>query len=257
MDYDNIGRNDLCPCGSGRKFKKCHMGRENEILGEKLTADHGQTAHLITKLPGANNPVAAAMAAKVALKAASGKDMEVRLIDLKAYLNLALPGQDADNAEKEGALMVNPHKTRALEPNAIYMAVSPGADASLLLHELAHVVDWVEGSRLQAGVAAGLAREAGVPVQFLEHPQEYGEILRRLSEEWGQELDADDEIIDFLARRQMLLPAKLISAAQPAPILKAVEKAVAFLQDSRDEIGARIKGRQGYVPQPEEEPAGE
>ena len=22
----NIGRNDLCPCGSGRKFKKCHLG---------------------------------------------------------------------------------------------------------------------------------------------------------------------------------------------------------------------------------------
>ena len=21
------GRNDLCPCGSGRKFKKCHGGR--------------------------------------------------------------------------------------------------------------------------------------------------------------------------------------------------------------------------------------
>lgn len=22
----NIGRNDPCPCGSGRKFKKCHLG---------------------------------------------------------------------------------------------------------------------------------------------------------------------------------------------------------------------------------------
>jgi preprotein translocase subunit SecA len=25
------GRNDLCPCGSGKKFKHCHMGREDEI----------------------------------------------------------------------------------------------------------------------------------------------------------------------------------------------------------------------------------
>ncbi|MFH1615803.1 MAG: SEC-C metal-binding domain-containing protein [Planctomycetota bacterium] len=24
----NIGRNDPCPCGSGRKFKKCHLGLE-------------------------------------------------------------------------------------------------------------------------------------------------------------------------------------------------------------------------------------
>ena len=22
------GRNDLCPCGSGRKFKKCHEGKD-------------------------------------------------------------------------------------------------------------------------------------------------------------------------------------------------------------------------------------
>jgi preprotein translocase subunit SecA len=23
-DFENVGRNDLCPCGSGKKFKKCH-----------------------------------------------------------------------------------------------------------------------------------------------------------------------------------------------------------------------------------------
>lgn len=28
-----LGRNDPCPCGSGKKFKNCHMGRENELLG--------------------------------------------------------------------------------------------------------------------------------------------------------------------------------------------------------------------------------
>jgi preprotein translocase subunit SecA len=28
-----IGRNDPCPCGSGKKFKKCHEGRENELIG--------------------------------------------------------------------------------------------------------------------------------------------------------------------------------------------------------------------------------
>jgi preprotein translocase subunit SecA len=24
-----IGRNDPCPCGSGKKYKKCHLGRED------------------------------------------------------------------------------------------------------------------------------------------------------------------------------------------------------------------------------------
>ncbi|HTR93014.1 MAG TPA: SEC-C metal-binding domain-containing protein [Trebonia sp.] len=23
-----MGRNDLCPCGSGRKYKRCHGGRQ-------------------------------------------------------------------------------------------------------------------------------------------------------------------------------------------------------------------------------------
>lgn len=25
--FENIGRNDLCPCGSGNKYKKCCMGK--------------------------------------------------------------------------------------------------------------------------------------------------------------------------------------------------------------------------------------
>jgi len=24
VDWTNVGRNDPCPCGSGKKFKKCH-----------------------------------------------------------------------------------------------------------------------------------------------------------------------------------------------------------------------------------------
>ena len=26
------GRNDRCPCGSGKKFRDCHLGREGELL---------------------------------------------------------------------------------------------------------------------------------------------------------------------------------------------------------------------------------
>ncbi len=29
--YDKVGRNDPCPCGSGKKFKKCHEGRLEEL----------------------------------------------------------------------------------------------------------------------------------------------------------------------------------------------------------------------------------
>ena len=26
-----VGRNDPCPCGSGKKYKKCHMGKDFEL----------------------------------------------------------------------------------------------------------------------------------------------------------------------------------------------------------------------------------
>lgn len=33
------GRNDLCPCGSGRKFKKCHgAGQQNARVSKLLIA---------------------------------------------------------------------------------------------------------------------------------------------------------------------------------------------------------------------------
>jgi len=32
-----IGRNDLCPCGSGKKFKKCHFGKIFTYQAEKFT----------------------------------------------------------------------------------------------------------------------------------------------------------------------------------------------------------------------------
>jgi len=28
VSYPKVGRNDPCPCGSGRKFKKCCLGKE-------------------------------------------------------------------------------------------------------------------------------------------------------------------------------------------------------------------------------------
>jgi preprotein translocase subunit SecA len=36
--YDNVGRNDLCPCGSGKKFKHCHY---REIQGQRQTVAPG------------------------------------------------------------------------------------------------------------------------------------------------------------------------------------------------------------------------
>ena len=31
-EYKNIGRNALCPCGSEKKYKKCHLGTNDELM---------------------------------------------------------------------------------------------------------------------------------------------------------------------------------------------------------------------------------
>lgn len=31
-EYKNVGRNSLCPCGSGKKYKKCHLGTADELM---------------------------------------------------------------------------------------------------------------------------------------------------------------------------------------------------------------------------------
>lgn len=31
-EYIKIGRNDPCPCGSGKKYKKCHLGTDSELM---------------------------------------------------------------------------------------------------------------------------------------------------------------------------------------------------------------------------------
>ena len=31
-EYKKIGRNAPCPCGSGKKYKKCHLGTEDELM---------------------------------------------------------------------------------------------------------------------------------------------------------------------------------------------------------------------------------
>lgn len=31
-EYKGIGRNELCPCGSGKKYKRCHLGTKDELM---------------------------------------------------------------------------------------------------------------------------------------------------------------------------------------------------------------------------------
>ncbi len=65
------GRNDPCPCGSGQKFKNCHLGRENEIMAliqAQAISKPAQPAHAAPAAqpaPRRESPSVAAEAAKI------------------------------------------------------------------------------------------------------------------------------------------------------------------------------------------------
>lgn len=42
-EYRKTGRNDLCPCGSGKKYKKCHMGKPSELMDHHIVHMAGAT----------------------------------------------------------------------------------------------------------------------------------------------------------------------------------------------------------------------
>jgi hypothetical protein len=246
MDFSQIGRNDPCPCGSGKKFKKCHLGREAEIKAERLNLDPFDAAKLIVALPECQHAKAAEMVAALEVTSKAGKRLSVKLKDLAGYLQLGLYGQEADPGAL-GGVLINPQRTRLLDPEGIYLALSPQADESTVIHQLAHIVDLVQGSGLEPAKSAEAARASGLPGELVEHPQEFGDTLLDLSSRLGVELDAEDEIVAILARRQLLLPSSLIAGAQRESLVAAAEKALRYLRDNQDEVNARIKGRRGYM----------
>ncbi len=35
-EFEKIGANSICPCGSGKKYKMCHLGKKEELMDHKI-----------------------------------------------------------------------------------------------------------------------------------------------------------------------------------------------------------------------------
>lgn len=46
LDTSNVGRNDPCPCGSGKKYKNCHLGKEDRAFSALERVESGMNAAL-------------------------------------------------------------------------------------------------------------------------------------------------------------------------------------------------------------------
>lgn len=244
------GRNEPCPCGSGKKYKKCHMGREDELILSGLDETSlGEMGTRITSLPSVHYGRSKEMVDALDIKALTGQSIGIKFVDLKKYTELNLIGGTHPKASKgkSGGVIINLYKTLEADPNNLYIAISKEIEDSTLVHELAHALDYLEGSKMMPGTLEPLSLELGLPIDHLEHPEEFGRWLDYLEKMFDVQLDADDAIISYLYRKEMLIKGKEIQEKNGLILSSKSDHMLRFLSDNSEEIHALIRDLPGYI----------
>lgn len=245
-----IGRNDPCPCGSGKKFKHCHLDKEDQLALESAGSEFSpEDSARITGLAQVSYGRSREILEGLDIKKLTGSSAGVKFVDLAAYKGLDLA--DARPLEKNetgaGGVLINIFKTKISDPEHLYLAISPEISDSALIHQLAHVLDYLGGSKLMPGLAKPLSFDVGVPGEHLEHPHEYGYWLDYLQSQFNVQLDADDAIVSFLFENDMLIKGRDIEQQDQVLLSSKSERMMRFMSEKSAEIDALICERPGYI----------
>ncbi|MFP4088562.1 MAG: YecA family protein [Desulfobacteraceae bacterium] len=244
-----IGRNDPCPCGSGKKFKNCHLGKEEELTLEGMGEFSADMSRRITSLPQVWYGRSKEMVRALDFKKLTGMTAGIRFIDMDRYAELDLLGRSRLSQEEKttGGLLVNVLKTKVSDPDNIYIAVSQDISNSALVHQLAHVLDYLGGSKLMPGLAKPLSYDLQIPVEHVEHPHEFGYWLDYLYTHFDVQPDADDAIVIYLYKNDMLLKGSEIEGQQRTTLKSKSDRMMRFLSEKSQEIDDLICELPGYI----------
>ena len=225
------------------------MGREDELALDGLGEISDEMSSWITGLPEVNYGRSREILDALDIKALTGNTMGIRLVDLKAYSDLNLYGGTHYKAAKgeSGGVFINFYKTMKSDPDNIYLAISRDINDSILVHELAHVLDYLGGSRLMPGTNEPLSLEMGLPIEHLEHPEEFGYWLDYLTKRFQIRLDADDTIVQYLYKEGMLIKGEVIRSGNKILLKSKSDRIFRFLSENSKEIDAMIKDLEGYI----------
>jgi hypothetical protein len=243
------GRNDPCPCGSGKKFKKCHLGREGELYLRKNESLNQEAGEQIRRLPevhyGSSKKIIDALIQDGHLDGSRN----IKCIDLEAYRNLGVSGQEipVQSLAESAGIMVNANKTKEVDPDHLYLAITPKIQDSTFIHQMAHILDYLKGSGQQPGAFQQMSLETGIPIEHLDHTQEFGYWLDFLKNRFQVELDAEDAIVSFLYQNQQLLKDEEIKTQDMNALIFRSKQILDFLIAHRAEINSLIKERAGYI----------
>jgi hypothetical protein len=139
------------------------------------------------------------------------------------------------------------YKTAKADPEHVYIAVSEDVDDGTLVHQLAHALTYLAGSKLPAGTLDPLAYEIGIPTDHLEHPEEFGCWLDTLAKKFDVRLDADDTIIRYLYDHHVLIPSRDIDENNGVILRSKSDRMLRFLSEHSEEIDGLIKSLAGYI----------
>lgn len=244
-----LGRNDSCPCGSGKKFKMCHLGREDELWKLGMEDFTAEKSAMITGLPQVWFGRSREFIDQLDILELTGTTMGIRFIDLEAYARLGLSGRHdaAEGAEGSGGLMVNVLKTRLTDEENVYLALSPRIGDSSLIHQVAHALDFIGGSGLMPGLCRALSYDLGIPSEHLDHPMEFARWYDFLRERFDLQPDADDAIVLYLYEHEKLIGAEDIRSEDRFVLKKKSENMMSFLNERASEIDEMIRELAGYI----------
>jgi hypothetical protein len=243
------GRNDPCPCGSGKKFKKCHLGREGELFLRKNEILNEKAGGQICRLPEVHYGRSEEMIDHLRQEGFWEGGFDVKCIDLEAYRKLGVSGQEipAQSLKVSSGILVNPRKTGEADPNHLYLAVTPHLQDSTLIHELAHILDYIKGDGSLPGTYQQMSLETGIPIEHLDHTQEFGKWLTWLADRFQVNLDAEDAIVSYLFQNEMLLKREEIKTKDANALIYRSKQILDFLIANKSHINTMIQDRAGYI----------
>jgi len=244
-----IGRNEPCPCGSGKKFKHCHLGREHELHEGGLGEFTLEMSAAITSLPAVSYGRSQEMLDSLDIKKLTGSSSGIKFVDLNAYraLDVSAGKTAVQGRESSGGVVINVLKTQRSDPDHVYVAISPDVADSTLIHQLAHVLDYLGGSKREPGMAKPLSFDLGIPTDHLEHLHEFGYWLDYLQQRFFVQLDAEDTIISFLHANGLLIRTEEVERQDPMILKSKSERILRFLSEKSTEIDEMIRDLPGYI----------
>jgi hypothetical protein len=183
------------------------------------------------------------------IKELTGTSTGIKFIDLRRYNDLDVSSRKPPGKGKDlrGGVFVNVLKTKKTDADNIYLAISREIDDSVLVHQLAHVLDYLGGSKLMPGTAKPLSFDLGIPTEHLEHPHEFGYWLDYLQKKFDVQVDADDTIISYLYKNDMLIKGEDIEKQDLFVLKSKSERMLKFLSEKSAEIDALIRELPGYI----------